>query len=342
MKRAVLYLNQFFGQIGGESEAGQPPLSYDRPVGPGLRLTQLLKETEIVGTVICGDNYFHEAKNAQGEVMQKILAFSPDLVIAGPAFMAGRYGMACCQVCRMSIREGIAAVTAMHPENPAVLVYKREMWITETGKSAATMKDALIWLSQAADRIVLDTLPEDPAEIHGIRKGRRINYFSQKNGAQRALDLLEKKIRGENYESEIPLPVYETVSAAPPVNNLANARIALLTTGGIVPIGNPDHLPAATAKNYYHYPLWDRESKGAHESVHAGFDPSYANQDPNRILPVDIMQELQEEGRFSKLLDHYYVTTGNSTSVSDAQRMGESIAKELLEQEIDSAIITST
>ncbi|MBC7104468.1 MAG: hypothetical protein H5T97_00860, partial [Firmicutes bacterium] len=36
MLRVVHYLNQFFGQIGGEEKADAAPVAREGPVGPGL------------------------------------------------------------------------------------------------------------------------------------------------------------------------------------------------------------------------------------------------------------------------------------------------------------------
>ena len=59
--RVVHYLNQFFGQIGGEDQAGVGPQVKEGPVGPGRAAQEALKgRGEVVATAICGDNYFAE------------------------------------------------------------------------------------------------------------------------------------------------------------------------------------------------------------------------------------------------------------------------------------------
>jgi len=63
--RVVHYLNQFFGGIGAEEQAGIPLEARDVAVGPGKLLEELLGGgTEVVMTLICGDNYAveHEAE----------------------------------------------------------------------------------------------------------------------------------------------------------------------------------------------------------------------------------------------------------------------------------------
>jgi betaine reductase len=126
--------------------------------------------------------------------------------------------------------------------------------------------------------------------------------------------------------------------------DITKAKICLITSGGIVPMGNPDHLPAATAKFYKKYDIskLDGLEKGDFESVHAGYDPVYANNDPDRVMPLDVLRKLEKEGKIGSLNSFYYVTTGNSTSVADATRMGKEIAKELKEESVDAVILTST
>lgn len=47
--KVVHYLNQFFGQIGGEEKAGTAPLKKDGAVGPGMALNGAFKGEAEVG-----------------------------------------------------------------------------------------------------------------------------------------------------------------------------------------------------------------------------------------------------------------------------------------------------
>ena len=59
--RIVHYINQFYGQIGGEDKADFPLKVEEGVVGPGNALNEALTDgIEIVATIICGDNYFAE------------------------------------------------------------------------------------------------------------------------------------------------------------------------------------------------------------------------------------------------------------------------------------------
>ena len=85
----------------------------------------------VVATVICGDNYVAEQpERAVAELLALVAAQRPDLVVAGPAFLAGRYGVACGALCAaVQAQLGIPAVTGMHAENPGVELYRRQVYI---------------------------------------------------------------------------------------------------------------------------------------------------------------------------------------------------------------------
>ena len=101
----IHYINQFFAGLGGEEAAGTEPQWFDGPKGPGNLLAR--EGFEIVGTVAAGDNFMAEnLSRGVGRVVALIethiaaLDTRPALLLAGPAFNAGRYGMACAAVCQ--------------------------------------------------------------------------------------------------------------------------------------------------------------------------------------------------------------------------------------------------
>ncbi len=49
------------------------------------------------------------------------------------------------------------------------------------------------------------------------------------------------------------------------------------------------------------------------------YDPTYANTDPNRVLPIDVLREMEKEGVFGKLYDYFFTTVGNGTSVASSK-----------------------
>ncbi len=346
MKRIVFYTNQFFGQIGGEDKAGMKPVVMVGAIGAANLFKDKIADADITATVICGDNYYAEnIEKTREYIVDEIKKYNPDMLIAGPAFNAGRFGIACADICKAVNSElGIPVITGLYTENPAVLIYKGDICIAETGKSAADMKNAVPKMTELARKLLYNEKLGLPEEEGYIPRGIRVNIFKDKTGAERALDTLVAKLNGKPYKTEVSIPVYQSITPAPGIKDMRKAKIAIITSGGVVPVGNPDHLPAATAKFYKKYDISAMDSlrQGEFESVHAGYDPVYANQDPNRVVPLDVLRELEREGEIGGIYTYLFDTTGNSTSVADATRMGGEIAEELLAAGVNGVILTST
>lgn len=69
--------------------------------------------------------------------------YNPDIFIAGPAFNAGRYGVACGAVAKAVQDElNIPVLTGMYIENPGADMYKKDVYIISTRNSAVGMRDA--------------------------------------------------------------------------------------------------------------------------------------------------------------------------------------------------------
>ena len=78
--KVLYYVNQFFGQVGGEDKAGMSPEHRPGKVGPAMGFEGALKgEGEVVGTIICGDNYFNENKEESLKfILNTVKETSPD------------------------------------------------------------------------------------------------------------------------------------------------------------------------------------------------------------------------------------------------------------------------
>ena len=346
MIKVVHYINQFYAGKGGEEMANIPPEKVKGFVGPGMAFNAAFKgEAEIVATVFCGDSYFNENKEAIDTVIAMIKEEQPDIVICGPAFNAGRYGVACGTVAsEVKAQLGIPTLTGMYDENPGVDMFKSKTIIMKTKDSAAGMRKAVAAMAPVALRMAKgEELGSAAAEGYfptGIRKG----LFEEKRGSARAVDMLLKKLAGEEFETEYPLPQFDRVAPNPPVVDLAHAKVALVTSGGIVPKGNPDHIESSSASHYGKYDIDGVEflTDKTYETAHGGYDPVYANADPNRVLPVDVMREFEKEGRIGELSHYYYATVGNGTAVASAKKFADTFSKELIADGVQAVILTST
>ena len=345
--QVVHYLNQFFGQIGGEDKAGIGPSVQKGVVGPGVLLQTLLgDDATVVGTVICGDNYMAEHQElAVEEVVRLIEGFKPDFVLAGPAFNAGRYGPACGAVCK-AVQEklGIVAVTGMYPENPGVELHGHSINCIATGSSAAGMRTAMPSMVKFGLKLTRGEVLGSPIEEGYIARGYKRNIFVKDNGAKRSVDMLLKRLNDGPYFTELPLPKFEKVAPAPPVADLTQTIIALVTEGGIVPKGNPDRLESARASKFLRYSIEGVEALSGEDtqSVHGGYDNTFANQDPNRVIPLDTVRELMDEGKIRGIYPYYFTTTGNGTSLENSRKFGAAIAQELKEAGVGAVLLTST
>lgn len=348
-KRIVHYINQFYAGIGGEEKAGEvKPEARQGVVGPGMALDKALGEAaEVVGTVICGDGYYAEnMESATDEILKLIAAFEPDAVVTGPAFNAGRYGTAAGGVAdAVQKKLGIPAISGMYEENPGVDMYKKSVFIVSTADSARGMGKAI----PAMAKLVLKVLetngnPGSPEEAGYMPRGVRVNFFQDKPGADRAVEMLVKKLKGEAFTTEYPMPSFDRVAPGAAITDLKNATIALVTSGGIVPKGNPDHIEASSAMKFGTYDIEGVESAdGEHyATAHGGYDPTYANTDPNRVLPVDVLREMEKEGVFKKLYRYFSTTVGNGTSIANAKKFGTAIGEQLKKDGVDAVILTST
>lgn len=345
--RVVHYINQFFAGIGGEEQAGQKPLLKEGIVGPGQALAaEFGDKATIVATVVCGDGYFAENMDEATETIIGLIAScKADAVVAGPAFNAGRYGTACGAVCTaVKERLAIPALTAMYPENPGVDLFRKETIIVETADSARGLRKAVPPMASILLKLLEGRELGLPAEEGYLLQGLRKNLFRAEPGAERAASMLVKKLRGEPFETEYPMPVFDRVPPAPALKDLKGAKIALVTSGGIVPKGNPDHIEASSASRYGEYDISGVSdlTSADYATAHGGYDPTYADGDADRVLPVDVLREMEREGIFAKLHDLFYATVGNGTPVAMAARFGREIAVKLREAAVDAVILTST
>lgn len=343
--RVVHYLNQFFGGIGGEDKADVGWQIREAPVGPGVGLQRQWGErARIVATLICGDNYFQDhIATVRAEALAALKQYQPDVVVAGPAFHAGRYGLACGQVCKLAVEQGIAAVTAMYPENPAVSLYHRDVYILPTGDSAAQMRDVLPRLAEFAYRLACgETI--GPAHREGyIARGVRQVVWDERTAAQRAVQMLRAKLFGEPYQSEVPVEAFDRITPAPPVNDLSMASLAIVTTSGLVPAGNPDGFKSMNESRWQSYPIADEQAlrAGQWEPVHGGYDTRFVRENPHLVVPLDGLRELEREGVIGRLHPMLLATVGVGTPISAGKRMGEEIADELHRANVSAAILTS-
>jgi glycine reductase len=347
MLKVVHYINQFFANVGGEEMAHIPAEVREGNVGPGLAFQQAFgDEAQIVATIVCGDSYFNEnLEEAQKIIINMVKELQPDLFIAGPAFNAGRYGVACGTIAK-AVKEqlNIPVLTGMYKENPGADMFKTSLYVVSTKNSAAGMRDAVKKMAPLALKLARGEKIGASSEEGYMPNGIRKNFFDTERGSKRAVKMLLNKLADKEFETEFPMPDFDRVAPNKAVKDISKSKIALVTSGGIVPKGNPDHIESSSASKYGKYDIdgvMDL-TEATYETAHGGYDPVYANLDPDRVLPVDILREFEKQGKIGSLHRYFYTTVGNGTAVKSAKAFAAKFAQELKADGVDAVILTST
>lgn len=345
--RVVHYINNFFAGIGGEEKADIPPEIRPGTVGPGLALqTALGDRFEVVATAICGDSHYGaNLETDTAALIEMIKGYNPQLFVAGPAFNAGRYGVACGTMAKaVEDALGIPVVTGMYEENPGVDMFRKDLFIIATGNSAADMRHSMPKLAALAKKLALGEEVLGPKEEGYHERGIRVNYFADTRGSERGIQMLLKKMKKEPFVSEYPMPKFDRVPPTAPVTDMKHAKIAVVTSGGIVPQGNPDRIESSSATKYGVYSIegMDHMDKKDFMTIHGGYDRAFVTEDPDLVVPLDVLREMEHEGEFGELANYFITTTGTGTSTGNAKRFGEEFVQKLLDDNITAVILTST
>lgn len=349
--KAIVYINQFFGQIGGEDMADVKPEIREGAVGSAMAVNAALgKDVEVTHTIICGDNFMGSKTEEAIETIISMLKDKEfDIFFAGPAFRAGRYGAACGHISKAVKNEfNKPVISSMNEENPGVEMFRGDMPIFKGAASAAGMrKDAKAMADYGLKILKGEKLL--PAEEEGyFGRGIREQVWLDPpvTAADRVIDMLLNKINDKPFKSELIIPKSDKVPISPAITpeELSKIEVALVTSGGIVPVGNPDRIQSASATKWGKYDIskLNNLEKGEFMTIHAGFDPAAANNDPDVIVPLDAMEKYKEEGKIGGVFKYFYSTVGTGTTQAEASRMGKEIAEELKENGIKAAILTST
>ncbi|MBI4506544.1 MAG: glycine/betaine/sarcosine/D-proline family reductase selenoprotein B, partial [Chloroflexi bacterium] len=285
------------------------------------------------------------ADEEQTDLLPLVASLQPDVLVAGPAFGSGRYGLACSALCAaVQQRLGLPAVAAMHADNPGVALYRRQAVIVPTSQHAAGMRDALARVAPLALRLAAGE-PLGPAAVEGyLPRGVRQNVRTDRPAPERAVEMLLAKLAGQPFTTEVPLPSYERVPPPPPVADLRQAVLLVATEGGLVPRGNPDRLEWVRATKWLRYPLDGQAAlaPGDYEISHGGYDTSFATADLNCIVPLDALREAEQAGLFGRLHGEYFVTAGNHGVLSVMARHGREMAAAARAAGADAVLIVAT
>jgi glycine reductase len=349
--RVVHYLNQFFAGIGGEDKADEPVGFKPEASGPGKRLQALLGDSaKIVGTVYCGDNYFAQnSSKAIAEIKKIVKEQKAQIIIAGPAFQAGRYGFACMEVMHaLSTSLGVQCISGMHIDNPAIETYKQyhdmKIFILPSSDSVKTMGETLVRMAKFISKIASGEKIGSADEEGYFPRGVRVIEYVKEKGTARAVDMLLNKLAGRPFTTEIPIEKLDVIPVPAPIKDMKKVHLALVSTAGVVIQGNPDGFKVARNTQYKKYSIEGLNSmlEGKWEVHHFGYDNTFMQANPNFGVPLDVVREFQKQGVFAKLYPYYFTTVGTNASIAAMQNNGKEIAKELKEKGVNAVLLVST
>ena len=65
-----------------------------------------------------------------------------------------------------------------------------------------------------------------------------------------------------------------------------------------MPKGNPDHIASANPDKFGVYDIAELTDLTGDKfmTVHGGYDPVYATEDPDRVVPLDALRAIEKEG----------------------------------------------
>jgi glycine reductase len=303
-------------------------------------------DAQVVRTIVCGDNYAAENLDELTTfIIREAAEVNAELFVAGPCFEAGRYGLAAGALCAaVSAELGIPVVTGMSLENPGVDLYRQEIYIVDSGPNASAMRDVLEKMAGIALKLARNEEIGFPAEEGYIPRGILRDAFVEKSAAERLVEMLFAKTTGEPFESELPMPTFTATPAPPAVADMSKAKIAVVTDGGLVPRENPDKISAYAATNWGSYDISGASDLQGedYEISHRGYDTRYVEQDPDRLVPLDVLRELEQDRVVGEIHNKFIATSGLANPLANSRRLGREIAQNLKDSGVDAVILTST
>ena len=192
-------------------------------MGPGRKLASLLgDEHEIIATALCGDDYAASHPEFAAGLVEQAKERGAEMILAGPAFTSGRYGMACARIAAAASEAGLPALASMHPENPG-LGEAAGTAVVESGETARKMKDSLERF--AAGALIVAAGEQLTAKDGRIGPVARTNRLADQSAAERAVALVLTRLSGDKDATEIPLPDFDQVTPAAPIADAADSAL---------------------------------------------------------------------------------------------------------------------
>ncbi len=109
-------------------------------------------------------------------------------------------------------------------------------------------------------------------------------------------------------------------------------------------MGNPDRIRSFGGDKWGAYDFGDSLAlkEGDYETIHGGYNPRFANSNPNYVVPVNLLRDFEKNKVIGTLHPVFYSTAGVGGAVETCQKTGAEISKALLKEGVDAVILTAT
>ena len=92
---------------------------------------------------------------------------------------------------------------------------------------------------------------------------------------------------------------------------------------------------AATRWGSYDIKGRDDLSGKDYEISHGGYDARFVQEDPDRLVPLDAMREMEKSGVIGKLHDEFISTSGRANPLSNTCCLGREMAEKAKREGVD-------
>ena len=320
--RVVHYLNQFFAGIGAEDKADTPPGRREGALGPGRLLQQALGErrgssprsTAATTTRVrsAGARRHHRShrRRSAGHRHRR-----PGLLGRALRGWLRRDRGARARAARRHRRDRDAL------DNAAAELYRTKVYVAGSKRRRRDGGGARAMARAGAEARKPASHSARRVTKAICRPGAACSRMASRTAGERAIDMLLRKVRGEPTRRSGPCRATPVSTPAPP-SETSQATIALVTTGGLVPRGNPDRLESGYATKWLRYSIkgLDELTPERWQSVHGGFDTTLINLDPHRRGAARRRARARSVRGHRTPFDELFVTTGNTSVIPDIRR----------------------
>ncbi len=220
------------------------------------------------------------------QLIQQMAEYKPDLLIAGPAFESGRYGIACGAICQAAQQQlGIAAVAGMDEDNVGASLYRKNIYIINSGATIVRMVPTLQRMAALGVKLVRRETIGKPENEGYLPRGIKRNEFAAKPPASAPSTCCWPNCAAMNFIQRSPRHNLPAANRPRRCTNLKSAVIALVTDGGLVPEGNPDKIEPGRPTRFTTIPIAGVNSLDAdkYDAVHSGYDTAIRQSRPEPL-----------------------------------------------------------